>query len=184
MKLFTGVLFIVCVLSGAGIYSVYLTNTDFLGYAGYCAYEPIKWGCTIYLFETWLLACFLLFLISYRNFQVSYSVVLSKFILGILTLNLGFLAYKIYEFPRVIKEAHWSFYPNPQSMNDQIVGLDYHPLIPVFLLFGLGMLWLNNISKSVFSRMFYRTINVGVAAFMFAVSVVVALSISYEMCMG
>lgn len=184
MKLFTGVLFMVCVLFGAGIFTIYLTNTDFLGYAGYCSYVPIKWGNTIFILETWLLAFFLLFLISYRNFQVTYSFLLSQLTLGIFSLNLGFLAYKVFEFPRVLEQIHWGFYPNPQSVNDQVLGLGYNPLIPIFILFALSMLWLNHVSKGGTLKMFYRTINFMIIGLSITVGTVVALSISYDMCMG
>lgn len=184
MKLFTGVLFIVCVLFGAGIFTIYLTNTDFLGYAGYCSYVPIKWGFLVYLLETWLFTFFLLFLISYRNFQVAYALTLSRLILGVFSLNLGFIAYKIFEFPRVLEQVHWGFYPNPQTVNDQVVGLDYNPLLPIFILFALSMLWLNHVSKGGISKIFYRVINFIIVGLIVTVAIVVALSISYDMCMG
>lgn len=184
MRLFTGVLFIICIILSACIYTVYLVNTEFLGYAGYCSYETIPSGLITYVFETWILALYLIFLISYRNFHAFCSITFSCILLGILTLNLSFLAYKIYEFPRVLEKGYWGFYPNFQVLNDQVLGLDYNPLIPIFILFALNMLWLNHVSKTGTSKMFYRTIKFMIIGLSITVGSVVALSISYDMCMG
>ncbi len=184
MNLFTGVLFIILVLFCAGIYAMFITSTNFLGYVGCCSYNPINHGQFIFLLETGCLASLLIYIILLRNFRVSRIAVFANFILSFLIVNLGFVAYQIFEFPRVIQQADWGFYSNPQPLNDQVLGFYYNPLIPIFLLFALGMLWPNCLHKTRASTVVYCMANFIIVGLFVAVGIIIGNSIAYEMCMG
>jgi len=105
-------------------------------------------------------------------------------ILSVSLLNLFFIAYQIIKYPRVISYTNWGFFPNKFPKNDQFLGLDYHPLIMVFLIYSLTLIWYNRILKKNEIEKYYKITNWIVLYLVLIVGIIVLNNIEYEICRG
>ena len=186
LKKVIGILLSIISLFGGVLYLFKILSNDFKGYKGYCTYVDIQFGDFTNLFELCILSFFVLFTIAVKFFNVGNKIVKnrSSVILLFLITNIAYIAVRIIEFPRVLSYANWGFYPDNTPRHDQFLGLDYNPLIPLFFLFSLFLIFFNLLLKQKKIDKYYKAVNWIILLLMVIVSITVINSIEYEMCAG
>ena len=174
------------VLISGGLTLLFFLSQNIEGYAGYCNYIRIPFFNLAKNIEVVFLTLFLVFVISLVLYRLACKLSFTKAIsiLLMVLLNLFFIAYQIIKYPRVISYSNWGFYPGNISRNDQNLGLDYHPLIIIFLIYSLTLIGYNEILKRNKIKKYYKITNWIVLCLMLVVGIVVLSNIDYEMCTG
>lgn len=177
---------ILLVLFSGGLTLVYFSSETIEGYVGYCNYAKIPFFNISNTIEVVFLTLFLIFVISLTSFERIRKLSFSKTasILSVSLLNLFFIAYQIIKYPRVISYTNWGFYPDNTPRNDQHLGLDYHPLIIVFLIYSLTLISYNIILKKNEIKKYYKITNWIILCLVLITGIIVLTNIEYEMCAG
>jgi len=165
---------------------LYFSSENIEGYAGYCNYIEMPFANVAKNVEVVFLTLFLIFVISLVAYERVRNLTHNKanIILSISLLNLCFIAYQIIKYPRVLSYINWGFYPDNTPRNDQHLGLDYHPLIMVFLIYSLSIIWYNCILKKNEIENYYKITNWIILGLLTIVGLIVIANIEYEMCAG
>ena len=186
MKKNIRIVFIIITLIIGLLYLGYILTHAFEGYKGYCNYVELPFGMFINVFEVGITAFLLCFIgIKYSN-NTKWNQIPKywKVLVGILMVNLLFIVYKIGEYPRMLSYVNWGFFPDNTPKNDQHMGLDYNPLIPVYVLYSIGLIGFNIFLKSKGVKPYYTLVNWIVVGLVALVTIIVIRSIPYEMCQG
>ena len=141
MKRLLGILIIVLgVISGLIAIGMNLFS-EIRGYEGYCTYIDLPYYEYIILIEalfTIFLFSFFIYIYFFEKLKKAFSPYYD-FILGFLLTNYAFIAFKIVEFPRVLPIPIW----NTEPIDDQHLGLAYHPFIWIWIVYSMILLGLN-----------------------------------------
>jgi len=174
------------VLISGGLTLLFFSSENIEGYAGYCNYVKIPFFNLAKNIEVVFLTLFLIFIISLISYERVRKLSFTKTtsILSVTLLNLFFIVYQIIKYPRVLSYANWGFYPENIPRDDQHLGLDYHPLIIVFLIYSLTLIWYNGILKKNEIIKYYKITNWITLCLVLIVGIIVLTNIEYEMCKG
>ena len=156
------------------------------GYAGYCSYVEIPVTNVAISIEIVLLSLSLVYLtllvVSDKNKTKIASFV--NIAIPAIILNLCFMAFLIFEFPRVLSVSNIGLPGHSVPENDQFLGLDYNPLIIIFYLFSIVMIVVNYVFLRQKNKNIFNLVNWITFILMFLAVIIIATNVEYEMCQG